>query len=437
MTESTRNQARSESRAGTETEALRDSVPVLSASRHGSDSPGAPPSNTAPANYIDGSTRIFRTGIDSLYLSWSGTLRQDFNGLLTDLKEKAQSSNPKEQSQAVLQLLDHRFEVSDKGKGCFPFVIRDNWFHIQISRTNSTSMPLAMAQISSEVLSKSGYLQSVRKLEALISQLGDIEEQKISRIDICADFYTEFDLELIPRKVWVMQALDYGVRYVGDKFSGFLFGTGGNLSGRLYDKALEIEKKSKKTFFYPLWAEGGWLGELPVWRMEFQFRRAVLREMGVDSTQDLDEKLNGLWQYACQKWLRLTTPSKTDSARSRWPDHPLWTALTKASFGRGDLKPLHRTRKERLPSQEFLFVNGLGAITSYMASEGISSLPEAVKAYLRSAHEFHRNRRASNNSLGSYINAKALQKSRKYNTRLKKERKDRDPEAYHKAKEGE
>jgi hypothetical protein len=37
-------------------------------------SKGAPPSNTAPANYIDGSTCIFRTGIDSLYLSWAGML---------------------------------------------------------------------------------------------------------------------------------------------------------------------------------------------------------------------------------------------------------------------------------------------------------------------------------------------------------------------------
>ena len=253
MTESTRNQDSTKARARTTPEAPCDSMTALAAPSLGTSSKGAPPSNTAPANYTDESTHIFRTGIDSLYLSWSGTLSQEFSDLLSDLKQKAQSPNPVEQSQVVLQLLDHRFEVSDKGKGHFPFVLRDNWFHIQVSRASSKSMPLATAQISSELLTKSGYSQSVRKLESLISQIGNIEQQKISRIDVCADFYTEFNLELIPKPAWVMQAKDYGSRYVGERFSGLLFGAGGNVLGRLYDKALEIETKSKKNFFYSLW----------------------------------------------------------------------------------------------------------------------------------------------------------------------------------------
>jgi hypothetical protein len=284
-------------------------------------SKGAPPSNTAPANYIDGSTHVFRTGIDSLYTSYSGTLSQETDDRLFDLREKARSSDPIQKSKAVLQIFDHRFEVSDKGKGNFPFVLRDNWFHIQLSRTHSKSMPMALVQIKSEVLSKSGYSKTVRKLEYLISQLGEITDQKISRIDICADFYTDFDLEFIEKLAWVMQAGDLDVHHPDFKFSGYSFGKRGVLSGRLYDKAKEIEK-SGKAFFYDLWKEGGWLGELPVMRLEFQFRRQVLKEMGVNSTKCLDDKLNGLWQYCCQKWLRLTVPSQTDTARSRWPDHP-------------------------------------------------------------------------------------------------------------------
>ena len=436
MIKSTQNPRHKGERAETQAEAQTRRAPAAPALGSIA-SKGAPPSNTAPANYIDESTRIFRTGIDSLYLSWSGTLSLEFDDLLTGLKEKAKSPDPIDQSQAVLQLLDHRFEVSDKGRGRFPFVIRDNWYHIQISRTQSTSMPLALAQISSELLSMSGYNTAVKKLENLISLMGSVEEQKISRIDVCADFYTEFNLELIPKPAWVMQVQDYGSRYVGNRFSGFLFGAGGNLLGRLYDKALEIETKSKKTFFYSLWEQGGWMGELPVWRMEFQLRREVLREMGVNSTLDLEGKLNGVWQYCCQKWLRLTVPSQADTARSRWPDHPLWIALKDARFGSGNLKPLYRTRKERLPSEKFLFVNGLGAITSFMASEGITDLSIAYRTYLRRATEYHRTRRASGNSLGTYINAKTLEKSRKFNTRLKADWKDRNPEAYRKAKEGE
>jgi hypothetical protein len=436
MAESTQNQDLTNARNRAAPEPLCDSATALDASHAENGISGAPPSNTAPANYIDGSTRIFRAGIDSLYLSWSGTLSQEYDELLTDLKAKAQSPEPKEQCQATLQLFDHRFEVSDKGKGRFPFVLRDNWYHIQLSRTHSSSMPMAVAQISSEVLSKSGYLESVKRLEYLISQLGEVGQQKISRIDVCVDFYTEHDLESIPRKSWVTHALGFAAHYIGPQFSGYSFGMGGQLSARLYDKYLEI-KKSNKTFFYELWKEGGWLGELPVWRLEFQFRRPVILETGVNSTDDLEKSLNGLWQYACQNWLRLTLPSNTDTAKTRWLDHPLWVELKEARFNGGDVSPLYRTRKERLPSDEFLYVNGMGAFTSLMASEGISNLDEALRLYVQRAQKYHRARRASGNSLGTYVAAKAMQKARKFNTRLKSDPKERDPKAYQKAKGGE
>ncbi len=123
MTESTRNQDSTKARTRTAPESPCDSVTALAASRLGSCSPGAPPSNTAPANYMDGSTRIFRTGIDSLYLSWAGMLSQEYDDLLIELRDKARSTDTKQQSEAVLQIFDHRFEVSDKGKGNFPFVL--------------------------------------------------------------------------------------------------------------------------------------------------------------------------------------------------------------------------------------------------------------------------------------------------------------------------
>ena len=72
-----------------------------------------------------------------------------------------------------------------------------------------------------------------------------------------------------------------------------------------------------------------------------------------------------------------------------------------------------------------------------MASEGITDLNVGYKAYLRKAAEYHRTRRASGNSLGTYIKAKILEKARKFNTRLKPDPKDTDPDTYRNAKEGE
>ena len=53
---------------------------------------GAPPSNTAPVNSLKGgSVKILRTGIDSLYLSYPGTLAAESTVALEALKELAQS----------------------------------------------------------------------------------------------------------------------------------------------------------------------------------------------------------------------------------------------------------------------------------------------------------------------------------------------------------
>ena len=46
------------------------------------------------------------------------------------------------------------------------------------------------------------------------------------------------------------------------------FGSGNEVSARLYDKTLEIQK-SGKDYMRPLWAMEGWNGQQDVWRMEF------------------------------------------------------------------------------------------------------------------------------------------------------------------------
>ena len=40
--------------------------------------------------------------------------------------------------------------------------------------------------------------------------------------------------------------------------------------------------------------------------MEFQLRRAVLRQMGVHSLDDLRSKISGIWKYLTHDWSRFT-----------------------------------------------------------------------------------------------------------------------------------
>jgi hypothetical protein len=91
---------------------------------------GAPPSNTAPANCIltpntppSPSFQLLRFGIDSLYLSYPGTLSHEWERDLENLKGIAQSDDPGERATAQVEIGGHLFEVKDKGKGRFPYVL--------------------------------------------------------------------------------------------------------------------------------------------------------------------------------------------------------------------------------------------------------------------------------------------------------------------------
>ena len=63
--------------------------------------------------------------------------------------------------------------------------------------------------------------------------------------------------------------------------------------------------------------------------------------------------------------------------------------MSSLDWDQPDAPVLSRFRKERLPHDEALFVNGLGAITSFMAREGITDLGEGFGEFLAHAERFH------------------------------------------------
>ncbi len=119
---------------------------------HQSDSfpQGTPPSNTIPNNCNREYFKLLRFGVDSLYLSYPGELLPEVDEELKELKQIAQSPEQHLQVQAQYPIDEHIFEVKGSGKGFFPYILKDNAFHIQLSR--SRSIPFAYVQLSSEYL---------------------------------------------------------------------------------------------------------------------------------------------------------------------------------------------------------------------------------------------------------------------------------------------
>lgn len=379
--------------------------------------PGASPGNTAPGNSEGGGTaRILRSGIDSLYLTYKGQITEESSIRLETLKKLAQSQHPGEISLAQWQAGGHLFQVSDRASGLFAYVLRDNWFRLSVASRKAHALPLSTASISSEVLTLHGPRKAEAGLRAVIDSLGIIDSgPTVSRADICVDFVTDFPLHQIQDKDWITRARLIDRYTVNREFTGFSIGLGGDLTARLYNKTLEIGT-SGKTYFYDEWQRYGWTPKQTVWRLEFQFRRSILRELGVDTFADLLTKIGGLWTYATHSWLRLADPTSMLKKRADLPTHPLWQVLQKPEWL--DAPPCQRViAPGQAPSDQRLYVNGLSAITAHMAREAIFDPDEAYQDFWEKARIYH-NARAEITGLlfADYLKEKARLKARIYST---------------------
>lgn len=376
--------------------------------------------NTASPKYTTHQKiKHLRCAVDSLYVSFKGEIEPELEGFLSIIKLQAQDPNPDISSQAYVSIADHKFEMKPKGVRRFSYVLKDNWFSIQISNSSDDSqsrfkMPLAYIQISSELLTFTPLDEIMSHLTEIVSRIGKITEPPIiSRLDLCMDFVPMFDVENIQINQWRTRATNIDHYHVHKRPTGWGIGKGAFM-GRLYNKSTEI-LKSKKDYLKPIWQSQGWDGKANVWRMEFQVRRDFLKTMGINQPEDIPELSPMLWKYATTKWLKLVTPTN-DSNEARWPTSKEWAEIANTCTTQ-NCEIIRTVSKDRKPKDDYLFIHGIAAISSFMAREGITDLGEALGEFLHQAEDYHL--AVKDKPMADYLKGKAKEKTLRYNTELK------------------
>lgn len=367
-------------------------------------------------------TEIFKElhkGIDSLYLSFKGTLKEGLRDELEQRKTFAQSDDEKEQALATITIDEHTFEVKDKGKGRYAYVLVDGWFHIQVSGNKTKRLPSVYVQLSSDLLNGYGLYIAMNQLRGVVKELlSGADKEIISRADLFADFTTDINLGAISKRAWVTRARSSQSHWMGDTFTGLSIGLGGDISARLYNKTIEIEK-SCKDYLKAVWEKNGWDKTRDVWRLEFQLKRIVLKQMSVNTVDELIENSNDIWRYCTQEWLRLALED-TNKNITRWKTHPLWTAIEQVRFGAGTYTGILRdVSRSRTPNMKTLFLNCMGYMTNYAAHKGYDDLNEkVVLEFFSEAKEFLKEYTANSpiyDSPDVYTKTKINLKKKRYN----------------------
>ncbi len=145
-------------------------------------------------------------------------------------------------------------------------------------------------------------MNALEDVRYVVRSLAPIQDREaVSRVDLCVDFTPDRPFELFSPEMWVTRAERIAPYLKRGELTGWSIGQGGELSARLYDKICEIFDKNHKAHWFELWRGRGWEAGDDVWRLEFQFRRSVLLELGAPT---LLETIVGNWAWIASSRIR-------------------------------------------------------------------------------------------------------------------------------------
>jgi hypothetical protein len=281
---------------------------------------------------------VLAAGLDSVYVSARGVLRDGLLGVLQSIQRTA----AEDREPAVIELRE------DAGA----FLLRPHgWrgYPLRMDAPNYTvciGAPKPFPPVY--VMLRSSFLHHVGAEDALDITREMVERDlfaapvpmQVSRADLYADVQGwqpvpgdlhRFVCRASWRRLFEEPEADADVprrlHSIGRRFSGFVFGKG-DVVARIYDKTLELVHSGET------WPEVIWTGrdpDQPVWRVEFQYRRRALNEFTVGHVQELLSGRQDLWEYGT-RWLSLRR-RLTEVRPCRWPETRVWREVRAAQMG--------------------------------------------------------------------------------------------------------
>jgi hypothetical protein len=294
------------------------------------------PTISHPPKVPNEDCKVLASGVDGVVLAvdivWKDS---EFFQRLNDLK--AEAALREQPVPMQIRSLDGAqtltCEVQASGKGGYEWMVSSPEYHFKLGNWMlPKSRPSAMIEIRSVALWMNGVVEAIDRLIQLLEGVGaHASVVKASRIDVCLD-------ALVPEDFWRVGLLDHAVTRAQDMSLHFKYGrlTGiqigkGVVLVRIYDKPLEIQTQSSKTWMYDIWN----IAEVPeghhVLRFEFQLRREALKDLAVDTIWHFTNHPRSLWAYCTEAWLRF---SENPKAPTRYQKTlPFWKTIQENFLG--------------------------------------------------------------------------------------------------------
>jgi hypothetical protein len=305
---------------------------------------------------MDNDIKALATGIDTLEMGYcvsSYNLSEDELKDIEFAKAKAQSTLYAKGTGIKFQGYD--FMVLRTGSGRYRFILSNDDLDIclAVDTRSGRYFPELKVRFKSQLLWRNGYKAAIENVDKWIRMWANVVEVKISRVDITTDFNVELpelthhlkEVVMRPRKKTEFGR--YETYIDGYNTTGYRFGQH-DLMCRIYDKTKEILRSDKK-WFEELWKKNGWETVESVTRVEFQCGRKLIKEMRINTINDLYLLLPDLWKYLTNDWLTIRV-IENDSHRTRWSLTKFWQTVQNSELLFGQSCGVSRMKQLRAKS---------------------------------------------------------------------------------------
>ena len=290
--------------------------------------------------------KVLASGIDTLVLALDVTWKD--RGWLDRLARCKELAKAQEGSCADMLAMGEDkggwlYDVQAHGSKGYEWLVTSNVMDLTIGNwMEPQSRPGVLVRLRSETLWARGAKASVELVGRVLTSAGaEIVRTKVSRADVCTDL-------LVPAAMWgpklgdyrVTRADSYDPHFREERFTGMSIGQRGHISARIYDKAYEIAKKSKKFWMFDVWGlkEQELTEDKRMVRVEFELHRERLKSLGIDGVEDLWRFEGNLWAYCSQEWLRFE--SRPGLHHTQRKVLPWWAVVQEGYAGAQDAEPL-------------------------------------------------------------------------------------------------
>jgi len=343
--------------------------------------------------------RVVACGIDTMVIGFSIESYVGVNDFetLTEVKNKAGEKQFDKKGYGV-EWFGTEFNMTARGAMGYEWVMRNSDVTVCIAREakSGSIIPEVYVTFSSQNLWTNGLDSAVMIFESWLSKWAVISGNKISRADLCLDIAMPFPVidinnEIVSRarkkrRVNEPVKIEHHVECRRD--TGYRFGSG-DLVGRFYDKTNEI-KVSQKEWMKEVWKSESRDGESPVVRYEFQCRRNFLKEMSVNSFEELKERLADIWRYCTHDWLRVCDQG-ANTNQSRWKSKDYWTLIQQSFNLFGQAYGVLRMKSKKVRYDHLLkqirgcCVSAVAVLSSGLGTDtGMFKLKEDLQAMVQS-----------------------------------------------------